>query len=281
MKSVSKLQYLIIGSSIVLFVLLFIANKKPGPDSNREKAEEGTPGQPKAETTVDIKTFADAQISVMPDSLKKVYSELQKNANDTAGLSALASFFNKRGMPVPAAMYYEKKVELINTSKAWFEAGNRYFYAVRFVRDKAQTASLYRKAISCYEKSLQKDPANLDAKIQLASCYVEGSADPMKGISMLKEIERKDSSNIQVQMVLGGFAVKSGQMDKAEARYQKVLKLKPDYLEAYLFLADVYEKKGDKQKTIETLEKYLSLTPDKEIREEIKKYIEQLKKTNV
>jgi tetratricopeptide (TPR) repeat protein len=103
----------------------------------------------------------------------------------------------------------------------------------------------------------------------------------MKGISLLKEIERTDSSNIQVQMVLGGFAVKSGQMDKAEARYQKVLKLKPDYLEAYLFLADVYEKKGDKQKTIETLEKYLSLTPDKEIREEIKKYIEQLKKTNV
>ena len=276
MKSVSKLQYLIIGSSVLLFVLLFIANKKP-----EKKAEEQMPGKSKTEAIVDVKTFADAQISVMPDSLKKTYGTLEKSAKDTAGLSALSDFFNKHGMPVPAAYYYEKKSELINTTKGWFESGNRYFYAVRFVRDKSQASSLYQSAMRCYEKSLQKDPANTEAKIQLASCYVEGSTDPMKGITMLKEVEKTDSSNIQVQMVLGGFAVKSGQMEKAEARYLKVLKLKPEYLEAYLFLADVYEKNGDKKKTIETLEKYLSLTPDKEIKEEIKKYIEQLKKTNV
>ncbi len=276
MKSVSKLQYLIIGSSVLLFVLLFIANKKP-----EKKAEEQMPGKRNAEALVDVKTFVDAQISVMPDSLKKTFGALEKNAKDTAGLNTLANFFNKHAMPVPAAYYYEKKVELINTTKSWFEAGNRYFYSVRFVRDKNQAAALYQSAMRCYEKSLQKNPDNTEAKIQLASCYVEGSQDPMKGITMLKEVEKTDSSNIQVQMVLGGFAVKSGQLDKAEARYLKVLKLKPDYLEAYLFLADVYEKKGDKSKTIETLEKYLSLTSDKEIKEEIKKYIEQLKKTNV
>jgi cytochrome c-type biogenesis protein CcmH/NrfG len=129
----------------------------------------------------------------------------------------------------------------------------------------------------CYNKALAIQPNNIQAKIQLASCYVEGSTDPMKGIGMLKEVEQADSTNIQVQMVLGSFAVKSGQFDKAEARYQKVLKIKPDYLEAYLFLADIYEKKGEKNKTIETLEKYVALTPDKEIKEQIKKYIQQLK----
>ncbi len=276
MKSVSKLQYLVISCSILLFVLLFIANKKP-----EKKADEQMPTKRGAEALVDIKTFTDAQISVMPDSLKKNYSALEKNTKDTTGLNALSDFFNNHGMPVPAAYYFEKKVELISTTKSWFDAGNRYFYAVRFVRDKNQSVALYQSAMRCYEKSLEKNPANTEAKIQLASCYVEGSADPMKGITILKEIEKADSANIQVQMVLGGFAIKSGQLDKAEARYLKVLKLKPEYLEAYLFLADVYEKKGEKNKTIETLEKYLSLTPDKEIREEIKKYIEQLKKTSV
>ena len=276
MKSVSKLQYLIIGSSILLFVLLFIANKKP-----EKKAEELMPGKPNAAAVVDVKTFVDAQISVMPDSLKKMYGTLEKNTKDTTGINAVVTFFNTHSMPVPAAWYYQKKSELLNTTKAWFDAGNRYFYSVRFVRDKNQSASLYQSAMRCYEKSLEKDPANIEAKIQLASCYVEGSQDPMKGITMLKEVEKNDSNNIQVQMVLGGFAVKSGQLDKAEARYLKVLKLKPEYLEAYLFLADVYERKADKKKTIETLEKYLSLTPDKEIKEEIKKYIDQLKKTNV
>jgi tetratricopeptide (TPR) repeat protein len=276
MKSVSKLQYIIIASSVLLFVLLFIANKKP-----EKKAEEQLSGKPTAEVTVDIKTFADAQISVMADSLKKTYAALQKNTKDTADLNSLADFFNKHGMPVPAAYYFEKKSELINTTKSWFDAGNRYYYAVRFVRDKNQVAALYKNAMSCYERSLQKDAANTEAKIQLASCYVDGSAEPMKGITMLKEVEKADSNNLTVQMVLGGFAVKSNQLDKAEARYLKILKIKPDYLEAYLFLADVYERQGEKNKTIETLEKYLSLTPDKEIKEEIKKYIAQLKKTNV
>ncbi len=276
MKSVSKLQYLVIGSSVILFVLLFIANKKP-----EKKADEQMPGKRNAEALVDIKTFVDAQISVMPDSLKKAFSTLEKNTKDTTGLNVTIDFFNKRGMPIPAAYYCEKKSELVNTAPSYFEAGNRYFYAVRFVRDKNQAGGIYQSAMRCYENALQKNSSYTEAKIQLASCYVEGSQDPMKGITMLKEIEKTDSANIQVQMVLGSFAIKSGQLDKAEARYLKVLKLKPEYLEAYLFLADVYEKKGEKKKIIETLEKYLSLTPDKEIKEEIKKYIEQLKKTNV
>ena len=60
-------------------------------------------------------------------------------------------------------------------------------------------------------------------------------------------------------------------------RHKKVVRIKPEYLEAYLFLADVYEKEGEKSKTIETLERYVELTPDKEIKEQIKKYIVQLK----
>ena len=72
MKSVTKLQYIIITASIILFVLLFIANKKP-----EKKAEEQTSGKPSADAVVDIKTFADAQISVMPDSLKKTYEVLE------------------------------------------------------------------------------------------------------------------------------------------------------------------------------------------------------------
>src|SRR5450631_3357468 len=125
MKSVTKLQYVIIAASIILFVLLFIANKKP-----EKKAEELTNGKPSAEAGVDVKTFVDAQISVMPDSLKKTFSSLEKNTKDTTGLNTVIDFFNQHRMPIPASYYYEKKSELINTAKAWFEAGNRYFYGV-------------------------------------------------------------------------------------------------------------------------------------------------------
>lgn len=275
MSSSRRLQFIVIGCSLILFVLLYFANKKPA-----EKKAEDLPQKQQAEA-VDLKTFVDAQISTMPDTLKKVFAQLEKNIADTNGINKLVDFLREARLVMPATYYYEKKAALINTAQSWLAAGNRYFYAVGYVRDKKQTEALYQNASRCFEKALEKNPNFTEAKIQLASVYVEGSSDPMKGITLLKELEKVDSTNVQVQMVLGGFAVKSGQLDKAEARYLKILKMKPDYLEAYLFLADVYEKKGDKAKTIETLEKYVSLTPDKEIKEQIRGYIEQLKKNNV
>ena len=270
MKNTRTLQIVVVVCSVILFVLLFIANKKPVKKA--EDIAEKTTTQ-----IVDTKVYVDALVSAMPEKDKKEFENLDKKATDTTGINAVVDFFNTKKLSVASCFYYQKKAEKVNTAKIWCDAGNRYFYSVGFVKDKNQAQSLYQSAMFCYNKSLAIQPNYSAAKIQLASCYVEGSTDPMKGIGMLKEVEQADSTNIQVQMVLGAFAVKSGQFDKAETRYQKVLRIKPDYLEAYLFLADVYEKKGEKTKTIETLEKYVALTPDKEIREQIKKYITQLK----
>lgn len=274
MNSSRRLQFIVIGCSLVLFVLLYFANKKP------EKKAEDLPQRQKTQA-VDLKILVDAQVSSLPDDQKKTFAELEKNTADTNGINKLVDFLKEQKMYVPASYYYERKSALINTAASWLAAGNRYFYAVGFLQDRSQAGSLYENAIRCYEKALAKDPKYTEAKIQLASCYVEGSPDPMKGIGMLLELERTDSTHVQVQMVLAAFAVKSQQLDKAQARYLKVLRLKPDFLEAYLFLADVYERKGDTAKTIETLEKYVSLTPDKKVQEEIKGYIEQLKKRKV
>jgi tetratricopeptide (TPR) repeat protein len=271
MKNTRTLQLVVVVCSVILFVLLFIANKKPVKKAE-EIAEKSSASQ-----IVDTKVYVDALISALSDKDKKEFEPLEKKSTDTTGINKLLEFFTTKKMPLASCFYFQKKAELVNTAQIWCDAGNRYFYAVGFVKDKNQVQSLYQSAMACYNKALAKKPGYTEAKIQLASCYVEGSTDPMKGIGMLKEVESADSTNLQVQMVLGAFAVKSGQFDKAEARYQKVLRIKPDYLEAYLFLADVYEKKGEKAKTIETLEKYVSLTPDKEIKEQIKKYIQQLK----
>lgn len=272
MRSTRTLQLTVVACSVILFVLLFIANKKPV-----KKAEDTTAKTEVTQQTVDVKVIVDAIISSLPEKDKKEYEALEKKATDTTGLNALVDFFNTKKTPIASCYYYQKKAEIVNTAKIWFDAGSRYFYSVGFVKDKSQLQSLYQTAMNCYNQALAKKPDYLDAKIQLASCYVESSSDPMKGIGMLKEVEKADSTNIQVQMVLGSFAVKSGQFDKAEARYKKVIRIKPEYLEAYLFLADVYEKEGEKNKTIETLERYIELTPDKEIKEQIKKYISQLK----
>ena len=99
----------------------------------------------------------------------------------------------------------------------------------------------------------------------------------MKGITLLKEIEKTDSSNVKLQLTFAFFSVKSGQIDKAIKRFNKVLEIDPLFIEAYLHLADAYEKQGDKNKNIEMLTKYANLTEDAMAKQEVLKYIEQLK----
>jgi lipopolysaccharide biosynthesis regulator YciM len=110
----------------------------------------------------------------------------------------------------------------------------------------------------------------------LASCYVEGSADPMKGITMLREIEKKDSNNVKLQLSFAAFSMKSGQIDKAVERFSKVLRIDSNYTEAYLHLADAYEQQGNKAATVGMLKEFAKRTPDVTARLEVNKYIHQL-----
>ena len=195
MKNTRTLQLVVVTCSIILFVLLFIANKKP------VKKAEDIAEKAAATQVVDTKVYVDALVSAMSEKAKKEFENLDKKTTDTTGINGVIDFFNTKKMPVASCFYYQKKAEKINTAKIWCDAGNRYFYSVGFVKDKNQSKSLYQSAMFCYNKALVIQPNYSAAKIQLASCYVEGSTDPMKGIGMLKEVEKTDTTNIQVQMV--------------------------------------------------------------------------------
>jgi hypothetical protein len=56
-----------------------------------------------------------------------------------------------------------------------------------------------------------------------------------------------------------------------------VIAIDSNYIEAYLHLADAYEQQGNTEKTIALLEKYAAKTQDVTAKEEIDRYIKQLK----
>lgn len=69
------------------------------------------------------------------------------------------------------------------------------------------------------------DPDSL--KLQQAVELVNG-ANPMEGITLLREMVAEDSTNADAHYYLGLFSVKSGQLDKAIARFEKVVGLRPN-----------------------------------------------------
>lgn len=276
MKSVKNKQLIVIAGVIVVIVLLLLANTKL-PEKKEASAGSSEHAGNASQTTIasivdNIKSGLSPQQKQKMEALEQALtaSEDKKTAYET-----IVATWDTLRQPLVAAYYVEQAAQVSSTAKNWEEAGRRYYMTTRFLQE-TERPLLYKKAIACFEKAVALEPANAETKISLAACYVEGSDDPMKGIGMLKEVEKTDSNNVNLQLSFAFFSEKSGQWDKAIARFNKILTIEPDFIEAYLHLADAYQNMGNKEGALESLKKYVNLVDDVTIKTEVQSYIDQL-----
>ena len=130
------------------------------------------------------------------------------------------------------------------------------------------------------EKALVINPRNDSAKINLGACYLFGnlSDNPMQGITVIKEVVDKDSTNAYGQFILALGGKKSGQYDKAIERFLTVLKIQPNHIEAMIHLAECYELTNQKALAIEWYTKVSNNVNVPEAKDAISKRIQDLKK---
>ncbi len=277
MKSLNKTQLVVISASLLLIVLLLFANTKllPKKEEVAAPAEHDHAATDKIALTKMVQNAMDALAVGDKKTIAALEEAIKTSPDKKVAFEKIIDMWDSLRNPSVAAYYMEQAAQASPTESNWMETANRYYAATRFV-DEANRPLLFEKAIEGFEHVLELNPKNLDAKINLASCYVEGSPDPMKGIGMLREIEKTDSNNVNLQLNFAFFSEKSGQWDRAIARFNKVLKIQPDFIEAYLHLADAYQQKGDKIKAIESLKKYVALVDDVTIKTEVQDYINKL-----
>lgn len=272
MEASKKRLFLIAGAS-TLFVLLYFAPKVIAKKTDNLGSESNSKATV-ANSNLDV--FVNLSIKALNSSQLTLFKKYDSNKN----FDSLVAFWDKLKRPDLAAYYSEAKASKASNFDNWIMAGKRYYNATQFTQDKSEIPVLIQCALRCFNNSLQINAKNNEAKILKASCLVEGAGNPMDGIAILKEVEKTDSNNVQLQLTFAFFSVKSGQLDKALERFNKVLRIDNNYIEAYLHLADVYERQNKPDKTIEMLEEYAKRTTDPTSKEEINKYIEQLK-TNI
>lgn len=263
-----KTQVVLVLGSVILFVLLFIAPKV------LKHSETDAPQAQNQNATADLSIYLTTAVKNLNSQLKQQLDGFLKSKQ----YDSLAAFWDKLKRPDLASYFIEQTAKQQPSSENWDKAGNRYYYSVQFTEDKTEIPVLYQSAMRCFNNSLKLNPNNTDTKIMLASCYVEGSQNPMDGISRLREIEKTDSNNVKLQLTFAFFSVKSGQLDKAVERFKKALRADSTYIEAYLHLADAYEQRGETENTIKALEQYAKRSDDVTARLEIEKYIQQLKR---
>jgi tetratricopeptide (TPR) repeat protein len=271
-----KTRLILISGALVLLVLLFISpRQKANPDSEVE-VDVAASKPLAAGNKKSLNVFLSLAVKNLAPELKQKFEGLQTNRQ----LDSLVVFWDKLKRPDLASYYEETSAEENDSASSWYKAGNRYYYSIPFVKDENEVPLLYQRAVFCFDECLKRDSLNTDARIMMAACMVEGSEDPMKGISLLRAIEKTDSNNVKLQMTFALFSVKSGQLEKAIARFKKVLRVDSTAIEVYLHLADAYEKLNQPELSLKMLENYQAKTTDPMVKMEIGKYIEQLRNSN-
>jgi hypothetical protein len=197
MNSARGTKLILVAGALVLTVLLFIA-----PRTNAAAEKPVSAGQEGNAAGIEgMEVFRAMALRNLAPGEKTRFEALRHNHQ----FDSLQDFWLKMKRPDLIALTAEEKA--LETGKAadFADAGNRYYNAVRFAQDNERVPALYSSAIRCFSKALSLEPANTDAKIMLASCYVEGSQDPMKGIQLLREVEAVDSSNVKLQLSFAFF----------------------------------------------------------------------------
>ena len=259
---------------LIISVLLFSVNRIP-PKKEITEAQ-------KNKTSVDLSVVIKSLSPDLRNRWDRISSGFDRSspAQKVNWKDSAILFWDTQNRPEIAADFALQKAELTKKPEDLNYAGQRFYYAVKFIRDLNQQKTLYGLAAKCFGGVLRLEPNNTDAKIDLASCLVEAGDNPMQGISMLREIEKRDSNNVRLQLSFGFFSAKSQQWDKAIKRFKKALQLDPSNIEVHLHLANAYEQSGMMIECVNELQKFVDSTSDPMAKTTIQDYMQKLKKTN-
>ncbi len=275
-------QIIVVIAFTGLAVLLYFAPKGYPGVKNKPGAEAGQQSHTDSDLDAQI---ADVKRQLGPEQTKKVdlfekqYKSATSPKDKVVALDSLINEWDKLMRPFIAAHYSFEKSDILSTFASWFETGNRFFALSAIIPpDKPDDrATVYQQAAEAYEHALKLNPTDVVTRTRLAVCQVEGSPDPMTGILSLRELVKEDSTNIEAQLNLGLFSLKSTQFDKAEKRFRNVIALDPSYKDGYWYLAGALEEQKKIDEAVKYYREYIKRNPENPAEnEEIEKYIDKL-----
>jgi tetratricopeptide (TPR) repeat protein len=165
-----------------------------------------------------------------------LYKEASSNAVDTAII------FNA-GLAAYKAEQYDKAIELNKKAARYQYSGSRTYelMALSYMAKKDSAG-----ALTVIQDGLQQYPDNSFLLNQVIDIYIGKNKidDAMKYLDLA--ISKKADNEI-MHLVRGNLLVKLNRYDEAVKCYEKAITLKPDFMDAYFNLGNVYYTQGVKQ----------------------------------
>jgi tetratricopeptide (TPR) repeat protein len=210
------------------------------------------------------------------DQLKSTLNAAGETSQRIDAGKALAKIYQQEGMFDSAAYFLGEAVKLNPSDLGLIEeAGKAYYEAFSFALDKSKVENLAESTRTYLNQVLEKNPSRLDLKTKVAMTYVS-SANPMQGISMMREILEADPQNEDGLFNMGILSMQSGQYKKAAERFEELVKYHPDNLQGQFYLAVSYFESNEKNKAKAQFEEVKKITQDPMILESVQSYLDRL-----
>ena len=280
-----KPQWIIIGIAIIAVALIYLFGRTTPLKKQITSANSGVQPDKAGDLTDTILNMAKSRIKpeqvIRLNTLENSISRGDVKDQKIKVYHQLAHFWgDSAGLFLPYAWYEAEAARLENSEKTLTFAARLFLDNLQ----QEQSAEFRRwealQAKDLFERSLRINPDNDSAKVGLGACYLFGNISemPMEGINRIREVLKKDSANVYAQMMLVKGSLMTKQYNNAISRLQTVNRIEPDNVEAILLLAEVYEKTNDKMNAVKWYQQSLRYIKREDVRTEIGKRIEELKK---
>lgn len=230
---------------------------------------------------LDFGAYIDSIIEALPNNTKNELETLQDQIKEIAGeeqsIIKIVEFWEQHRHPEIAAKYYFEAASVNDNSELWLASAD--LFRASFYGEENKNLSEYyiSSAIRSYLNFTEIHPEDMDVKFKLATCYVDGTDKIMLGVNLLKDVVKNEPDNFGAHHYLGLLSMKSGQFEKAITRFEKVVEIVPENIDAWLFLGEAYSNLGNTAKAIEVLTKCKTLIDNQEMKDRIDQYIETLR----
>ncbi len=278
----SKTKIIISAVAILLIIGIFLLPKvvvDNSADVEMTSSGEASSGVTAQSPEVDAmhNTTISPEDETLLNDLRENYKSNADNEKSAIFADSLATVFKRYNKLDSAAKYYAIAADKVPSQEALLKAGDAYYEAYTYAVAPERSQQLGEKAREYYEIVLGREggEALLNVKANLAMTYI-ASADPMKGIALLREILEKDPNHKGAIYNMGVLSIQSNQYDRAIERFEQLVGLDPENVQAQFYLGLSYFEAGRKTMAKKQFEKVKTLDSDPEIQAAADGYLEEI-----
>jgi len=124
----------------------------------------------------------------------------------------------------------------------------------------ANNEKKYDDALKLVANALNRDPANIDARLVQAESWI-AKGETKKAVDSIENLDRTYPGSPIIKYALARVYVKTNNLSQAIAAVDQVVKISPHFVDAVLLQAELHLKNGDAQSVVDSLSAVVKQSP--------------------